>query len=177
MSTVCVSCGCAKSIDDFVKSNRTKSGYTRRCKACHAEISKRSRDANQESRRNSVKKYYETHKEEHKRSVANWTKNNPEKVKAIVANYRVKNVEKIKEYRKQFGAALTRKSRNKFPVRYKARNKVNNSVAKGLIPSVKTLRCYDCGNHATDYHHHLGYEPQHWLDVIPLCRKCHAIHK
>lgn len=41
------------------------------------------------------------------------------------------------------------------------------------LPQVSTQTCAECGATAADYHHYLGYEPEHWLDVTPLCRKCH----
>lgn len=41
------------------------------------------------------------------------------------------------------------------------------------LPQVSTRPCAKCGQPAADYHHHLGYEPEHWLDVLPLCRRCH----
>ena len=43
----------------------------------------------------------------------------------------------------------------------------------GSLPQASSCQCVECGRAAHDYHHHLGYEPEHWLDVIPLCRVCH----
>ena len=60
-----------------------------------------------------------------------------------------------------------------------ARNAVSHAVEqKQLVPAF-TLECgQNCGRPAFDYHHHLGYEPEHWLDVVPVCRTCHAkIHR
>jgi hypothetical protein len=41
------------------------------------------------------------------------------------------------------------------------------------IPHPKTLLCSDCGGPAVEYDHYLGYEREHWLDVQPVCRRCH----
>lgn len=44
---------------------------------------------------------------------------------------------------------------------------------------VKPAACQGCGRtlHIVA-HHHLGYEPEHWLDVQWLCRPCHkAAHR
>ena len=30
-----------------------------------------------------------------------------------------------------------------------------------------------CGKQGEQYHHHKGYAPEHRLDVVPICRKCH----
>ena len=43
----------------------------------------------------------------------------------------------------------------------------------GTLPRVVTQRCVACGQSAAQYHHYLGYEPEHWLDVQPLCLSCH----
>jgi len=47
--------------------------------------------------------------------------------------------------------------------------------AKRLAPA-STLICNNsgCNNKANGYHHHRGYEPQYWLDVIALCQKHHT---
>ena len=69
---------------------------------------------------------------------------------------------------------LQRKYR--FPEHYRARNKVNNAIQNGFLPSAKTHSC-QCGQPAHEYHHHHGYKPEHWLDVIPVCIICHkSIH-
>lgn len=54
-----------------------------------------------------------------------------------------------------------------------ARAALRKAVLTGELPNIKTLVCVDCGAPAQEYHHHNGYEPEHWLDVIPLCHKCH----
>lgn len=41
------------------------------------------------------------------------------------------------------------------------------------LPNLSTQVCDECGAPAEDYHHYLGYDSEHWLDVKPLCRKCH----
>lgn len=54
-----------------------------------------------------------------------------------------------------------------------AQDAVNNAVKRGMMAPIKTRRCVYCGNQAKQYHHHNGYDRQHWLDVIPIC-KCHG---
>ena len=60
----------------------------------------------------------------------------------------------------------------KFPDAYKARRKVNNAIRDGRLVSPKMFIC-SCGQPAQQYHHWKGYEPEHWLDVIPVCIPCH----
>lgn len=59
----------------------------------------------------------------------------------------------------------------------RARATVNNAIQVGkLLPAV-ALPCASCGGASIDYHHHLGYAPEHHLSVVALCRQCHeAMH-
>jgi hypothetical protein len=57
--------------------------------------------------------------------------------------------------------------------RLRAKNKVKNEVRRGRMPHVSSHLCA-CGRQAQVYHHHLGYAPEHWLDVTPECKSCHA---
>ena len=67
--------------------------------------------------------------------------------------------------------------RSSHPLVIAAHNAVRRAKSSGVIPFPCDLLCRVCGSMADEYHHHLGYEPEHWLDVIPLCFACHdAIH-
>lgn len=69
-----------------------------------------------------------------------------------------------------------KKYRKKYPEREAARVKVKTEVQAGRLPKVSTLRCSACNwKQAKVYHHHLGYAPEHQLDVVPLCHPCHEI--
>lgn len=50
---------------------------------------------------------------------------------------------------------------------------VHAAVAGGLLKPAGSCECHDCGRPAAIHHHYLGYDPTHWLDVVPLCRRCH----
>lgn len=58
-----------------------------------------------------------------------------------------------------------------------ARAAVNNAVRAGKLPSARSVPCVDCGHLGDDrrheYDHHLGHEPEHWLDVECVCTRCH----
>jgi len=75
--------------------------------------------------------------------------------------------EKSKAYQKQWYL--------KHPKQLKAKHAVENAIKTGKLPKVDSLQCA-CGNQAAEYHHHKGYAPEHWLDVIPVCKKCHSKH-
>lgn len=54
-----------------------------------------------------------------------------------------------------------------------AHDAVAKAISAKKIPPAKNLNCAECDDSAKDYHHHNGYEKEHWLDVTPLCRSCH----
>lgn len=57
---------------------------------------------------------------------------------------------------------------------YWARRAVKRAVYHGVLPPVQNCPCFDCGGFARKYDHYLGYEKIHWLDVQPVCDRCHA---
>jgi len=50
---------------------------------------------------------------------------------------------------------------------------VNNAIRVGKLPRPDSLKCAYCPNPAKEYHHYFGYAPEHVLDVLPACTKCH----
>ena len=58
-------------------------------------------------------------------------------------------------------------------IKIKAKTAVLIAVRAGRIPAANSLKCTECGEQAQHYHHHLGYEKEHWFSVVPVCIKCH----
>lgn len=64
--------------------------------------------------------------------------------------------------------------------RQMARRVISAMVRKGIIPSANEVPCVDCGHINTDnekcheYDHYLGYEPEHYASVQPVCINCHV---
>ena len=58
------------------------------------------------------------------------------------------------------------------PHKKAAKNAVAIAVEHGA-PRASAYSCSYCGASAQDYHH-WSYEEQHWLSVIPACRRCHS---
>ena len=50
---------------------------------------------------------------------------------------------------------------------------VQKAVRANKLPRISTLKCATCKSQAQHYHHWLGYDRSHWLDVVPLCIRCH----
>lgn len=55
----------------------------------------------------------------------------------------------------------------------RALSAVNYAVRTGKLPQPDSLQCHYGEHPAQEYHHYKGYEPEHRLDVVPVCRKCH----
>lgn len=81
-----------------------------------------------------------------------------------------------KHYKQSVKGRATQKLFREHHQNYiKAVRSVNSAVRYDRLPRPDTLQC-SYGNHqANQYHHYLGYEPEHWLDVLPTCQKCHDI--
>lgn len=57
-------------------------------------------------------------------------------------------------------------------------NAVSNAISEGKLSSPDSYECVHCHQKAKEYHHYLGYEKEHWLDIQPVCIPCHKkIHK
>ena len=89
-----------------------------------------------------------------------------------------------KAYQKRYnlsaaGRATHRRADEKYikryPARVKARNAIHALCVAGKLPQASILKCLHCEAQASEYHHNLGYSQDHWLDVIPLCRRCHVV--
>lgn len=73
-----------------------------------------------------------------------------------------------------------RPARRRAPDREAAGRAVKYAVKTGRLPHPNTLKCSDCGHswalgeRRHEYDHHLGYAPEHQLDVQAVCTLCHA---
>lgn len=90
--------------------------------------------------------------------------------------------EYIKKYReteqgKNANRICSRKFRIRHPNRIQATIAANKAVRAGKLPRPDVLICILCWGQAKEYHHP-KYDEEYWLEVIPVCKKCHVkIHK
>lgn len=107
-----------------------------------------------------------------------------EKFKIQQRHYRQSETVKVRQKHYQKRYRQTEKGRKaqidgqkrykiRHPERAKARIAVIKAVKTGRLPRPDSLQCHYCPAQANQYHHHNGYEPIHYLDVIPVCTKCH----
>lgn len=100
-----------------------------------------------------MKKYYQTEKG---------------KKVAIRATKRYQQTEKGKVAKK-----IWEKNYDIYHPEYnKAVNAVQYAIKTGKIPRPDILQCHYCPKQAQQYHH-WSYLPGNWLDVLPVCKKCH----
>ena len=110
-----------------------------------------------ERRKATQKKYYETHREQER---------------TRKKRYRLENVEKIREYNKTYApnhVICTKRSRQKYPEKYKARTKVGNDLRLGKLKRPDS--CSVCGSSAKLEAHHTDYSKP--LELVWTCTPCH----
>jgi hypothetical protein len=185
----CYRCKQIKPLTEFYKNKSAKDGHQNRCKACSAEYGRQYR-ATEHGRAKTnewARKYRAT---ERVKQYRHEYKMRPD-VKArerANANKRLKTPKGQKKQNRYNSSqshldAVHRYQAKKrkdpeFRLMERARNSIAVAVYRGKMKPASDLFCVQCGNPAQEYHHHLGYEREHWHDVIPVCRECHsAIHR
>lgn len=75
---------------------------------------------------------------------------------------------------KQKHRAIAKRYYAKHADKIKARSAVAHAIEAGTLPKASSLKC-QCGQQASEYHHHKGYSPDVHLDVLPVCVACHRL--
>jgi len=147
VTKTCSKCKIEKPLSEFYRDKRATDGHWSCCKICNAEYARQYQQTptGQKVLRMAYARYRKTQK-------GHQTQNRYKKTpKAKMRDGRYKSL---------------------HPERIKAKMAVANAIRRGkMAPAHKEL-CR-CGKQAEAHHHYLGYTPEHYLDVIPLCRQCH----
>ena len=98
--------------------------------------------------------------------------------------YRLRHPERVAERERRYVATPEgRAARNAARVAWRRRNPermaAHAAVTKALMRGhLFKEPCRECGNPKVDAHHHNGYDYEHRLDVVWLCRPHHqAVHR
>lgn len=160
-SFACTKCGVEQPVENFAKEPRMECGHRKQCNLCRYKT-KLARST-PEQRAAYMKAYFQTPsgKAAKRRSHKAWQQS--EKGRAYSQR------PDVKRYR----AAKCAKHRANNPGKNAARNAVRSAKKHGELAPASEHQCNHCGRRASEYHHHNGYDKEHWLDVIPLCRPCH----
>lgn len=150
----CTKCLQSKPLSDFQKDPRYRFGVKSRCRRCISDYG--------------LELYYR----DHERNVA----------------YQREHYARNPEHQREAARAWKKRSGYRPKITYKpekfrgnphhaARTAVSREVKKGAIPRISTQRCLDCGGQAQQYDHFLGHEKEHWLDIQPVCIRCHKVRE
>lgn len=166
LSKLCRKCNTTKSLDEFMRDKGRPDGRHSVCKEC-----KRSYNRSDKGKE-AVKRYVATTTGEavKKAALDRYRKSPQGKASRLRQRQRPDYAQRQAEY--------AHNSRARHPEKHRARTAVKAAMNRKDLPHARTQLCIQCGKQARDWHHHKGYAPEHWLDVIPLCLPCHkATHK
>ena len=148
----CSKCYQEKDLTEFYKNRAQKDGFDCWCKTCHKAYCQSEMG----------KAIHRRHRQTEKGKISN---------RRAVDCYQ----------KTAKGKAIQRAAKKRFYARHpnhlKAKNAVNNAIQVGKLSPPDTLLCHYCPKPAQQYHHWKGYEPEHWLDVVPVCTGCHQKYK
>lgn len=122
--------------------------------------------AGKESKRKSARKYKESQRGKL------MTKQYHAKYKKTENGKRLARKYRQTKSAKESHAKSNQKQYQTHAEQLKARSAVNYAVKTGKLPHISTQNCKKCGNTAKHYHHN-RYDKSHYLDVTPLCDRCH----
>jgi hypothetical protein len=159
----CPRCNIRKSIIKFGYSAKAWDGLRGYCLDC--EMEKRSDPAHKENER------IRQRGERYRKSV-NKRGESPE--------VRAKKAELKKALVRSGKADIARElDKQRHPSHYAARRAVRDAVNRGKLAKPSKCACQMAGDGkctaSIHYHHHLGYEEIHWLNVIPVCSYHHGV--
>lgn len=161
MDKQCVRCLEVKDTTEFPANKRNKDGLQGTCRECFNERQrayyKRGGKAVQESYRSTERgnqTYMDAKVNYEKSDKGIRTRLNQKESK----RKSIPRVQRSEENRKQQDAA---------------RNAVNGKIRLGHLQNAKSYPCYICGKPAQEYHHHKGYAKENFLDIMPVCIRCH----
>lgn len=145
----CPRCKEIKTISEFSKDRTCTDSLDCYCKVCRNAV---------------VKQYQQT--EKGKASIKRYAQSDKRKAYQKAYQKQYQRTEKCKTTRKHYFI--------RHPEHRKARDAVSIAITVGRLPRLDTLLCHYCPKPAQQYHHWHGYAPEHWLDVVPVCRDCHS---
>lgn len=149
----CSHCKEIKPLSEFSKHTCNKDGLRYACKICEQAWTRRYKTT--QNYRISLQKSYAKPDYKEKRKIYQKSEN------GLVAHRK---------------GSMVYNSRN--PAKRKAHDKVNGEIRSGRLEKPTTFKCVYCDSQAEQYHHHNGYDENHWFDIIPVCKICHIkIHK
>ncbi len=157
----CTKCQKIKSLSEYtLRASGVYAGkYESQCRAC-----KNAHGAKYRASTSGIQK-------RNRENMREWRERNREWYRQYTSMYRAENREVHREQ--------VKKGRAANPLREKAHSAVRYAIRRGDLSPAWAMVCEVCQEaQALEYHHHLGYAPEHWLDVKVVCLECHgAAHR
>lgn len=158
----CPSCNEVKPPEQFHRDKGKKDGLAWRCKDCQSIYNKSPQF------KAIQKRYFQSEKGKQAIHKSNMSEKQRARVKRYYST----------EKGKQTARNSVNTARRRYPHKQKARDVVRVAVDNGTLPRPTSLECSHngprCRGQAEQYHHYLGYDSEHWLDVQAVCRPCHT---
>lgn len=156
----CTRCGKVKPLSEFYSGGSKVASC---CIACNREKCRAYHHANREKRLAQIAAYQRANKEDLRHK---------DRLRRMDAEYQVKKAARLKRWREKNRHHVAAYNRS---VEVKARSATNRAVRSGDLPPASTMVCAICQEAlAAHWHHHNGYDPEHWLDVQAVCTVCHG---
>lgn len=163
----CSRCGQTKNITEFCKDRQTKSGLACYCRACHKMRAAKylAKPLTKLHRKRYSKTYYHRNRAKIIEQTQEYHKTPKGKEVARLAYAKWQASEHGRHWRKAWCKS--------HPDIVRAAWALKCAIRTGKI--ARSMYCQSCNSPCrTDAHHHKGYAKEHWLDIIWLCRRCHA---
>jgi hypothetical protein len=154
----CCVCHVEKPIEQFTADNRRENGKSSLCRQCDKARRKAWRIANKEF----LSRYYAAYRNINRDAITR-----KRQIRRSDEGFKRRRLIWQREYYQRT------KERNRD--KQHANAAVRHAVSDGKLQRPDALRCSVCSGPANNYHHHLGYSPDHQLDVIPVCWECHFV--
>lgn len=181
----CKKCGEIKPLKEFHKNKGTRDGHVSTCKTCRMSEQVRERKASTISGLRRCGTCGETKtlgmfvpdtsKPNSRKNTCRDCRNANDRQRRENRGRKPRKEASNPRTNRQKYLASLRRWREENPLAKYAHEAVHQATKTKAIPRPESLCCLKCSRIAAHYHHFLGYEPEHWLDVIPLCRSCHRL--
>lgn len=160
----CSGCGRWKPESKFGIYKGRWNGLQGSCHECCAVSSTKWRRRNLEYDRARQNKRRAANPERARREYVRWRSENLELARRLCRESYQRNKDKIKAGKQEY--------RRKNPEKIQAQKAVKNASRSGKL--IRPEYCEMCGDPGRIEGHHDSYDPDRWLVVTWLCRKCHA---
>ena len=183
---ICRQCQQSKPETDFYRAATNRDGLTTQCRACKnaAAMAYAQTEQGREVVRRAAARWKERHPGKATEQATEWRRAHPQRARSINARWREANREQqvaaqtrwraANPDRQKEASARWRANHPEAKPRIRARAALLRAVQRGQV--IRPDRCQLCGIVGTPAGHHWnGYGPEHYFDVIWLCRACHGI--